>query len=192
MADILHTLTGEVIISGLSARGAVRTALRTGVSLERADLSGLDLHGLDFRGADMRYARFISASLRDVNFMGADFKGVNARGADLTGVITGRVGNPIAHIKRAVKRRFKRFGLLNIKLANRRVRREWKVLRWARASRANRTPIDLRWANLTGTNFTGADMRGADLTRADMRGADLTGADMRDVDTKHTRGWKKS
>ncbi len=188
MVEIKHTLTGEVIISGLTARAAVLEAIETGVSLERAVLSGVDLRGIDFRGADMRYATFTGAFLRDVNFMGADFKGLNVQRSRVDRVNTGKVDNPVAHDKRAVQRRSVRFGRINLKAVSHRIRKEWANLRWSNADRA-RVSINLRWADLSGANLSGADLRGADLKWALMQGADLIGSDCREVDLTHVIGW---
>ncbi len=72
-----------VICEGETAREAVESAVRDGLSLESADLSGVDLSGLDLSGVDLRNANFYGADLTGADVRGALMRGANLKWANI-------------------------------------------------------------------------------------------------------------
>ena len=72
MIQIKNWKTGAVIFEGdyPTIKAAVEAAVKQGVSLAYADLSGQDLSNGDFKCGDFRYADFRRSNLQKTDFSG--------------------------------------------------------------------------------------------------------------------------
>jgi uncharacterized protein YjbI with pentapeptide repeats len=127
---ILNRFTNSVIFEceANTIKETVEAAVKQGVSLRDANLSGADLRnanlsGADLSGADLRYADLRNANLSGAYLSGADFNGAHFSGANLA---------------RA-----------NLSGAN---------LRYADLSGADLSGADLRGASLNDANLSGANL----------------------------------
>ena len=96
--EIRNCYTGVVIFAceADTLKEALEKAVKDGVHLSYADLSGKDLSNVDLSNADLIFANLSNANLTGANLTGADLRGaklpgtnlsnVNLSSADLTGV----------------------------------------------------------------------------------------------------------
>ena len=161
--EIKSRWTGAVLYSGEHAnvKKAVEAAVKAGVYLADANLTGANLTGAYLADADLTDADLTGAYLAGADLAGADLARANLTGADLSSVSLGRANLGGAGLSS-----------VNLSRAN---------LTGADLARANLTGADLTDAHLSSVNLTGATLTGATLTGADLSGADLADATLADA-----------
>ncbi len=149
-------------------RKEVIEKIKTGISLEGANLQGLDLWGAnlekaDLWGANLRGTNLKGAYLRGANLAEADLKNADLEGADLWGANLGGAYLRKANLNKADLRE------ADLSVAN---------LSRAQLNQADLREVDLEGADLRGVELIDVDLSDAVLDKADLRGTNITGANI--------------
>jgi hypothetical protein len=192
---ILSRFDGRVLfeLECGSVKLCVEAAVKSGASLDganltRANLDGANLYGASLDGANLTRANLDGANLDGANLTRASLDGANLYGASLTRASLDGANLYGANLTRANLDGANLYGA-SLTRAN---------LDGANLYGANLTRANLDGASLDGASLDGANLDGANLTRASLDGANLYGASLENarglrfqIPEGDLIGWKK-